>query len=213
ESIQSGLLTTDFAGTVLYVNNVGASILGCPPEQIRGRPLCAVFGGRLLDSPGLSSVEDNPRMSRLELPVQRGDGSAVSLGVSVSRLATKDPGKQGHLVVFQDLTEIKRLEEDVRTKEKLAAVGEMAAHLAHEIRNPLGSISGSAQVLMKEPNISEEQEQLLAIITRESTRLSDALNGFLVQARPALPRPHPFDLGQVIGEAVVLLRNGLDASS
>jgi signal transduction histidine kinase len=108
---------------------------------------------------------------------------------------------------------VKRLEQEVRVNEKLAAVGEMAAQLAHEIRNPLGSISGSAQVLMGEPNMSAEQNQLLAIITRESRRLSDALNQFLFQVRPASPTPGPVDLGPVIAEAVTLLRNAPEVSA
>jgi two-component system, NtrC family, sensor histidine kinase PilS len=110
--------------------------------------------------------------------------------------------------VFQNLTEIKRLEQEVRVKEKLAAVGEMAARLAHEIRNPLGSISGSAQVLMGEPNISVEQGRLLAIITRESKRLSDTLNQFLYQARSSPAARGPVDVGRLVSEAVTLLRNG-----
>ena len=82
----------------------------------------------------------------------------------------------------------------------------MAAQLAHEIRNPLGSISGSAQVLLSEA-ISEEQRRLLEIITRESKRLSDTLNQFLHQARPATTPTEPVDIGPVIAEAVTLLRN------
>src|SRR5207245_8854614 len=108
----------------------------------------------------------------------------------------------------QNLTEIKRLERELRIKEKLAAVGEMAAQLAHEIRNPLGSISGSAQVLMGESNISEEQERLLAIITRESKRLSETLNHFLHQARPSLPPSGPVDIGRAVGEAGTRRRDG-----
>jgi two-component system sensor histidine kinase PilS (NtrC family) len=130
--------------------------------------------------------------------------------MSVSPLAIGDPRDGGWLLAFQDLTEVKRLEEEVRTKEKLAAVGEMAAYLAHEIRNPLGAISGSAQVLMAEPNVSPEYERLLAIITRESKRLSDALEQFLFQARPAPRVLKPIDLGPVISEAVALLKNGPD---
>jgi two-component system sensor histidine kinase PilS (NtrC family) len=128
--------------------------------------------------------------------------------VSVSPLATGESRRGGFLLVFQDLTDIKRLEGEVRIKEKLAAVGEMAAHLAHEIRNPLGSISGSAQILLAEPNISEDQGRLLEIITRESKRLSDALNQFLFQARPGPRLPGPVDIAPVIEEAVTLLRNG-----
>jgi two-component system sensor histidine kinase PilS (NtrC family) len=96
----------------------------------------------------------------------------------------------------------------VRTKEKLAAVGEMAAHLAHEIRNPLGSIRGSAQVLIAEPALGEEQGRLLNIISRESKRLSDTLNRFLYQVRaPVRPR-QAVDLLPVVESAVTLLRNG-----
>jgi signal transduction histidine kinase len=92
-------------------------------------------------------------------------------------------------------------------KEKLAAVGEMAAYLTHEIRNPLGSISGSAQVLLSEPGISDEHEQLLRIIVKESKRLSDSLNQFLVEARAMPGTPGPLDLGPVVTELVTLLRN------
>jgi two-component system sensor histidine kinase PilS (NtrC family) len=128
----------------------------------------------------------------------------------VTPLATQEPSRSGYLVVFQDLTEIRRLEEEVRTKEKLAAVGEMAAQLAHEIRNPLGSIRGSAQVLMAEPALGEEEGRLLSIISRESKRLSDTLNRFLYQARaPERPRD-PVDLRPVLESAVTLLRNGAE---
>jgi two-component system sensor histidine kinase PilS (NtrC family) len=84
----------------------------------------------------------------------------------------------------------------------------MAAHLAHEIRNPLGSISGSAQVLLAEHGFSPEQERLLSIITRESKRLSDALNQFLFQAKSSSERSGPVDIRPVVAEAVTLLRNG-----
>jgi two-component system sensor histidine kinase PilS (NtrC family) len=135
-------------------------------------------------------------------------GPPAELGVSVTRLALPDRRPTGYLVVFQDLTEIKRLEADFRVREKLAAVGEMAAQLAHEIRNPLGSISGSAQVLMGDAKVSPEHLQLLRIITRESKRLSDTLNGFLYQARAPSRERGPVDVGSVIGEAVTLLRHG-----
>jgi two-component system sensor histidine kinase PilS (NtrC family) len=146
-------------------------------------------------------------LGRLEVVYRRPDGQDFELGISVSALTTTHPDRGGHLMVFQNLTLIKRLERDLRTNEKLAAVGEMAAHLAHEIRNPLGAISGSAQVLMGEPNMSPEQEHLLSIITRESKRLSDTLNQFLFQARPATRPQGPVDLGVVIAETVELLRH------
>jgi two-component system sensor histidine kinase PilS (NtrC family) len=202
-SIHSGLLTADSLARVLHVNEFGENLLGRRARDIRGKPLSSVLGSRLLEPSALKARAAG--VTRLEISYTRPDGVVVDLGVSISALATAEPG---HLLVFRDLTEIKRLENDARIKEKLAAVGEMAAHLAHEIRNPLGSISGSAQVLMSEPNISPEQEKLLAIIKRESKRLSDALSQFLVHTRISPQAPAVVDIGPVIGEAVTLLRNG-----
>jgi two-component system, NtrC family, sensor histidine kinase PilS len=208
DSIHSGLALADASGHVVYVNGVGESILGLRAAEARGRPIRQVFSSWLLDAPALQVRAANRGLARLEIGYLRPDGEKLHLGVSVSPLATGATTDGGFLLVFQDLTDVKRLEEEVRTKEKLAAVGEMAALLAHEIRNPLGSISGSAQVLLAEPNLSEEQGHLLEIITRESMRLSDALNQFLFQARPSPALPGPVDITPVIEEAVILLRNG-----
>jgi two-component system sensor histidine kinase PilS (NtrC family) len=209
-SIQSGLMTTDAGGQILYVNRFGASILGRPPAELRGSVVGSVLPSPLLGLPELGSRAASRALARLEVTYRHPDGTMLELGVSVTPLATQEGSPGGYLVVFQDLTEIRRLEEEVRTKEKLAAVGEMAAQLAHEIRNPLGSIRGSAQVLMGEGDLGEEQGRLLSIISRESKRLSDTLNRFLYQTRaPARPR-EPVDLRPVVEEAVTLLRNGAE---
>jgi two-component system sensor histidine kinase PilS (NtrC family) len=207
-SIHSGLITADLGSHVLFVNEFGEGILGRRLAELRGRRLREIFGSVLFEASALEARASHERLERLEIAYRRPAGEDVDLGVSVSPLATADPRNAGYLLVFQNLTEIKRLEREVRTNEKLAAVGEMAAHLAHEIRNPLGSISGSAQVLMAEANISAEQGRLLAIITRESKRLSDTLNQFLYQARPSVGARGPVDIGRLISEAVTLLRNG-----
>jgi two-component system sensor histidine kinase PilS (NtrC family) len=213
DSIHSGLVIADASGRLLHVNRVGEAILGRSLLDLRGRTVREAFGSRLFEPPALQARVADRSLARLDIAYEHLDGRRVELGVSVSPLATSEPAKAGYLLVFQDLTEIKSLEHEVRTKEKLAAVGEMAAHLAHEIRNPLGSISGSAQVLLTEPNISPEQERLLAIITRESKRLSDALNQFLFQAKPVRRLPGPVDIGPVVEEAVTLLRNGPEVGS
>jgi two-component system sensor histidine kinase PilS (NtrC family) len=207
-SIQSGLLTTDADGGALYVNAFGEGILGRSAGALRGRPLRDILGSPLLGPAELRARAANRSLARLELSYPHPGGRRLDLGVSVTPLATGEDSRGGYLVVFQDLTEIRRLEEEVRTKEKLAAVGEMAAQLAHEIRNPLGSIRGSAQVLMAEAAKGEEQGRLLSIISRESKRLSDTLNRFLYQARgPARPRG-PVDLRPVVEAAVTLVRSG-----
>jgi two-component system, NtrC family, sensor histidine kinase PilS len=206
-SIQSGLITANTEGRLLYINAFGESILGISNAEARGRLLSEIFASPLLEAAALQARAAYASLARLELAYGSPWGSELELGLSVSWLATAAP-RSGYLLVFQNLTPFKQLEREIRIKEKLAAVGEMAAQLAHEIRNPLGSISGSAQVLMKEPNISAEQENLLAIITRESKRLSDTLNQFLFQARTPRRPAEPVDLQPVVQEAVTLLRNG-----
>jgi two-component system sensor histidine kinase PilS (NtrC family) len=210
DSIQSGLLTTDAGGRILYGNQFGETILGRRAAGLRGSLVGDVLVSPLLGPAELGARAAGRGLARLEMSYRHPEGRTLVLGVSVTPLATREPSRGGYLVVFQDLTEIRRLEEEVRTKEKLAAVGEMAAQLAHEIRNPLGSIRGSAQVLMAEPALGEEQGRLLKIISRESKRLSDTLNRFLYQARsPARPR-EAVDLRPVIEEGVTLLRNAAD---
>ena len=206
-SIQSGLMTTDGEGRILYVNRFGESILGRPSSALRGSAVRSVLGSPLLGPAELGPRAASRELTRLEMTYEHPEKGKLELGVSVTPLATKEASPGGYLVVFQDLTDIRRLEEEVRTKEKLAAVGEMAAQLAHEIRNPLGSIRGSAQVLMAEPGLGDEQGRLLDIISRESKRLSDTLNRFLYQVRPSGRRRGPVDLHPLVEEVVTLLRN------
>jgi two-component system sensor histidine kinase PilS (NtrC family) len=207
-SIHSGLLTVDGGGRILHVNTFGEDVLGRRRGEIRGRLIREILGSWFFDPPALQARAADRKLARLQFDYERPDGTTCVLGVSVSPLSQGGRASGGYLLVFQDLTEIKRLEQEARINEKLAAVGEMAAQLAHEIRNPLGSISGSAQVLLADSGFSPEQERLLSIITRESKRLSDALNQFLYQAKSSSERSGPVDIRSVVAEAVTLLRNG-----
>lgn len=208
DSIQSGLLTADANARVVYVNDYGLAVLGRSRAELRRRTLREAFGTLLLERPAVDARVARRDLARFEFDYLHPDGDPRHLGLSVNALRTRQGGAHdGLLLVFQDLTGIKRLEEEVRIKDKLAAVGQMAASLAHEIRNPLSSISGSAEVLLTGPDVSGDQQRLLEIIKSESRRLSKTLQQFLVQARPAAPRA-PVDLSPLVSEAVALLRNG-----
>ena len=113
----------------------------------------------------------------------------------------------GYLITFQDLTEVKKLENDARIRQRLAAVGEMAAGIAHEIRNPLASMSGSIQILRQELPLTVEQEQLMDIVLRESERLNTTIKSFLAYARPQRFSVTRFDLRRPVNDAALLLRN------
>ncbi len=139
-----------------------------------------------------------------------GRGEQAYLGLSVSYLLYRGESKSGYLFTFQDLTEIRRLEREIRLKENLATMGEMAAGMAHEIRNPLASISGSVQVLKESLGFGGEGSRLMDIIVRESERLSGILHDFLIYARPPRFKPDDIDLRKVVEETATLLRNSAE---
>jgi len=116
-------------------------------------------------------------------------------------------GTRGYLYTFQDVTDIKRYEQNARLQQRLAAVGEMAAGIAHEIRNPLASMSGSMQMLKQELPLSGDQAQLMDIVLKESERLNRTIKSFLAYARPQRFSTQPLDLRELVQETAMLLRN------
>jgi two-component system sensor histidine kinase PilS (NtrC family) len=137
------------------------------------------------------------------------DGQSVEIGLGIAYLETPG-GRAGYLVTFQDVTDIKKLERDARLQQRLAAVGEMAAGIAHEIRNPLASMSGSIQILRQELPLSAEQGQLMDIVMRESERLNATIGSFLAYARPQKFAIARFDVRRALNDAALLLRNSAE---
>src|SRR5262249_8527578 len=139
-------------------------------------------------------------------PDGRGDRG---VGWSATHLETPG-GRAGFLFTFQDVTAIKKLERTSAIQQRLAAVGEMAAGIAHEIRNPLASMSGSIQILRQDLPLSAEQEQLMDIVLRESEGLNTPIRSFLAYARPQRFKVSRFDVRTVLNETALLLRNSPD---
>ncbi|HEY2797992.1 MAG TPA: ATP-binding protein [Thermoanaerobaculia bacterium] len=209
-SMSSGLATADSRQRVTFLNQAGGDILGIVPARA---------AGRLLSDIGLALPDDWDEIRhrtrgregyRAEIEVLRGETRRV-LGYSMRAL--KDAGgEEGALIVFQDLTEVKKLERQARFNEQLAAVGELAAGIAHEIRNPLASISGSVQVLSNELTVGSAERRLMEIIVSESNRLSKILEEFLRFVRPQERRVAAFDVGENIREVLELFRRSDEIS-
>ena len=206
DSLPSGLLTTDTAQRILTFNHAAETICGSPFQQVVGRPVAAVMQlpEGLVTALNHGLVGASAR--RLEFKYKRPDGRAIDMGLSATHLETPG-GRAGYLITFQDLTDVKKLENDARMRQRLAAVGEMAAGIAHEIRNPLASMSGSIQILRQELPLTEEQEQLMDIVLRESERLNTTIKSFLAYARPQRFSVTRFDLRRPVNDAALLLRN------
>jgi signal transduction histidine kinase len=137
------------------------------------------------------------------------DGRHVEIGVTASTLAFPN-ARTGYLFAFQDVTVVRRLEHKARLGQRLAAVGEMAAGIAHEIRNPLASISGSIQVLRQELPLTDEQTELMDIVLHESERLNDTIRSFLAYARPQRFAVARLDLRKIVQDTALLLRHSAD---
>jgi len=127
--------------------------------------------------------DGRPQLPRIEIPFTRSGYGTIELGLSTALLYTPR-GETGFIFTFQDVTESRKHEREARVQQRLAAVGEMAAGIAHEIRNPLASMSGSIQILRQELPLTEEQSQLMDIVLRESDRLNTTIKSFLAYARP-----------------------------
>jgi two-component system, NtrC family, sensor histidine kinase PilS len=210
DSLPSGLLTTDLTQRVLTFNHAAELICALPFQLVVGRPVADVLQlpPRLVDvlNEGLKS---RGGARRLEFRYRRPDAQEIDIGLSATHLETPG-GAVGYLITFQDVTEFKRLERDARLQQRLAAVGEMAAGIAHEIRNPLASMSGSIQILRQELPLSSEQEQLMDIVLRESERLNTTIRSFLAYARPQKFAVTRFNLCRALQDTALLLRNSAE---
>jgi two-component system sensor histidine kinase PilS (NtrC family) len=208
DNLLSGLATTDASGRILTFNRAATQITGLAPREAVGRDIGAVL--QLGDNlpPQLAALT-TARSVRLDAHYHAPDGRTLDVGLTLSNLSFPD-GRRGLLVTFQDVTEMRRLERTGRLQQRLAAVGEMAAGIAHEIRNPLAAMAGSLQVLRGELPLSDEQAQLMDIVLKESDRLNDTIRSFLAYARPQRVTPVRLDVRQTLQDAALLLRNSSD---
>ena len=210
-SLLSGLITTDHEGRILTFNRAASTIIGVSAAQVVGRNVMEVM--QMPESVRTRMADlIAGRSLRVDSQHCTPGGRVIDVGLTASTL-TFPEGGTGYLWSFQDVTEIRRLERDARLRQRLAAVGEMAAGIAHEIRNPLASMSGSIQVLRQELPLSEDQAQLMDIVLRESERLNDTIRSFLAYARPQRSAPARLDVCKVLQDAATLLRNSAEVRS
>ncbi|KAF0247311.1 MAG: two-component system NtrC family sensor histidine kinase PilS, partial [bacterium] len=171
ESIHSGLVTTDTSGTILSFNRAAEEITQHKASQVIKQNFSQVFGDQS------ENINFGPELLTISKPIrftaicQSANGRQMHLGITASPLSQEDGKPNGLVFSFQDLTEIIKLELEIRRRDRLAAMGKMAAGIAHEIRNPLAAMRGSVQVLRGELELSEDQSQLMQIVLRESDRL------------------------------------------
>lgn len=212
-AIPSGLIGLDRQGRVCRWNEGATRILGMGRGGIVGRHVreWPVAGQRAL-AERLAEALAGRTISRGSLEVTRTDGRAIPLGISTSRLCCENGDATGAVAVFQDLTEVNRIRDRMQRQERLAAVGTLAASIAHEIRNPLASIAGSVEMLAGELELRGELGELLALILKESDRLNDLIENFLEFTRDRRPQAAAFAPALLVEEVITALRQRGEAA-
>jgi two-component system, NtrC family, sensor histidine kinase PilS len=206
DSLTSGLATTNMSGIIVTFNRAAEAITGIPAAEAIHRPASEVVRLPAALNGLFGPPAGRPRQTRVEYGYLRTDGMQIEVGLSAAPLMTPR-GETGFILTFQDVTESRKLEREARVQQRLAAVGEMAAGIAHEIRNPLASMSGSIQILRQELPLTDEQGQLMDIVIRESERLNDTIRSFLAYAKPQRQSMNHMDVRQVITDTATLLQN------
>jgi two-component system, NtrC family, sensor histidine kinase PilS len=201
-SMRGGLLTTDLDGKIVLLNRTGEEILGLRFADLRGRLLPDVDKNFWL--PGLKSPNDRPIVRR-EIEFRSGDGLQRYLGISVSPLRSRNSQRSGYVFNFQDLTELRRLEQEVATKERMAALGRLSAAIAHEIRQPLTAMAGAVKELARLVPLEEDEKHLVNIVSRESERLNHIITDFLNYSREKTYDFQDADLRGLVDETLTLL--------
>jgi two-component system sensor histidine kinase PilS (NtrC family) len=208
ESVGSGLVGVDPRGHVTAFNRAAESITGFRSADALGQPWSAIFGSGVdLDEIRETTNEDQSPPRRYEFPLRRQDGRLIPVGISFWSLRAGDGAVAGLIGVCQDLSAIKQMEQRMRQADRLATVGRLSANMAHEIRNPVASISGAVEALAKDLPPDEGRNRLVEIVLRESERLDHIVGSFLDYARPAPLTPIDVDLAQILDEVLLLIEH------
>jgi two-component system sensor histidine kinase PilS (NtrC family) len=207
ESIDTGIVTVDLLGRIKSFNRAAEEITGYASLDIDDNNIIDIFPeyGQLREKLNRAADLDSPK-NRVEMTLQSKSGASLVLGCSISFLKDSQGGRIGDILVFQDLTEIKEMERHLETNRRLAFVGEMAAGLAHEMRNPLASISGSIQMLHKGLDLSLSDERLMQIILRGKDQLESFMKDFLLLSRPTPGIHEAFKMDEIIDDVLVAIK-------
>ncbi len=207
-NLPAGLISVDQEGRIVSINRKGEEILDRKEESIKDLPLDLVFPRRTCDLGGLMA-SGTPILDQ-EIEYSREGDPPIPLSVSATRMIDDEDLPMGAVVIFRDLRELRRLQEEVQRSERMASLGSMAAGIAHEIRNPLSSIKGLARYLGDHFKEGSEERQYVSIMTEEVNRLNRAISELLEFARPAELSVCPQEIGGLLEHSMRLVRSDAD---
>lgn len=202
-NIETGLLTTNPAGLIRVFNPYAERVTGKSQEEIYNTPITSLFDyfDGYLDELTSQTAGEFEYLSK--------DSDILILGFRAAPFNDSSGGMAGFIISFWDLSGIRRMESDLKKSDRLAALGELSARMAHEIRNPLAAMCGSVQLLAANLSVDEGDRRLLAIVMREADRLNLLITEFLAYARPPSPVKQRIELGSFLDDIVLFLSRDL----
>ena len=209
-SMRGGLLTTDGQGRVVVLNRTGEDILEKKFQELRGMSLQDWNVDFWL--PGQMTGQEKAGL-RKEIDYKTPSGKQRFLGISVSPLRSRDATRSGYVFNFQDLTDLRRLEQEVATKERMAALGRLSAAIAHEIRQPLTAMAGAVKELGRMVPLEEDERHLVNIVSRESERLNRIITDFLNYSREKSYEFHEENVRTLLDDALTLMERKPEVGS
>lgn len=206
DNMTAGLVITNLDGLINFINEPGIRILSAPIQDLLGRKIGDLFLEEIQMPRMMQALKSHPFISLERSLIRNKQG--ILVGMNLSYLQSQKGSPTGFMIIFQDITETRKMERQFRLQERMAAIGTMAAGIAHEIRNPLASIRGSVQLLKSELNLNEDQEKLMEIVLTESTRLDQTIRNFLNYAKPKELSTSSEDLKTLVGDMLDFIQKG-----
>jgi two-component system, NtrC family, sensor histidine kinase PilS len=211
ESVDTGVMTINLQGTIKTFNRAAEEITGFSLGAVKNRPIADIFPEFVTFF--TAGIIKEKSKNRMEVMIKGKNEKKINLGCSISPLKDKQDEQIGSILIFQDLTDIKLMEETLEKSKQLALIGEMAAGLAHEMRNPLASITGSIELLRQSLKLRDTDERLMQIVLRGKDQLDNFVRDFLLLAKP-IPVTHEIvDINAIAGEVLENIKLSRDWTS
>ncbi len=208
QSVTTGLIALDREHRITAFNRAAEEITGRSPADAIGRPWAELFGDTISPDAIAAAIDGNPRTATVhETTLRRPDGGAAPVRLTFSALRSGEGTRLGLIGACEDLSTLRQMEARMRQADRLATLGRLAANIAHEIRNPLASLTGAIEVLTSPATAGEARDRLSQIVMRESERLNQIIKNFLEYARPAPLTLETVNIADALDEVLVLIEH------
>ncbi len=204
------VVTTDLHGRINFWSKPAERMLGYSPRQALGKPVTEIyFAGKEEAERVMQELRRGARVQNWETVLKRADGTSLRASISITLLKDEKGAAIGTLGIVRDISEVRQLQQQLRQSERLATIGELSSHIAHEIRNPLSSVKMNLQILSRMPELQGRAREHMNIALQEIDHLDSILAEIVDFVRPLRLNRQPAKLATIMGEALLMAEDSL----